>query len=652
MTLMNILGLLSLISLIILLIIYILKPNYQQQFISSTYIWKLSLKYRKRKLPTSKLRNILLILCQVLLLVTLTAILTRPVNITKAETNDEVIYIVDASASMRAKKDDKTRFDRAMDLVKEKVRASFDEGYVVDVVISSNKPYFLVERGHVESRYEIDRTIDDFKADNFSCSYGESNIDDAISLCADIIEENPGTHTYIFTDLDVAFVDDRIDVINVCEEGEFNFAILDAYSEIVENYYSFTVEVAGYGRDENIELSLTVNNANVSDLDPTGINKTFNINVDLIGDEPKRVIFISSSIDTSALSEDENTILYLFNDDEKIYTYESAHLGIDIEDCFMDDNTFEIYGGTKENIKVLYASSMSNNFFNGVLFVLRNTLKDKYHLDLTEIKEGVAPYSGYDLYIYEHQMMPDVAPSDGIAIYVNPEKNVSNSGFSIAGYRDLGGGSISLMQEMDHPLLKNVEISDITVSRYTELLSFDSSYEPLAQANGKPVILCKNEEDSKSIIISFSLHYSNFAVLKDFPLFMNNVFDYFIPTIIDGNSFEVNDTVEIRSRSPEIRVSGNDNEQIIESFPTTISLDVPGVYTIEQTTYFGKYLTDQIYAKIPKNESNIFGVKDTIVNPVSSTNEHDQINDLVLYIAFALSFLLLAERLLSGKDVA
>ena len=57
MTLMNLLGLLSLISLIILLIIYILKPNYQQQFISSTYIWKLSLKYRKRKLPTINVRN-------------------------------------------------------------------------------------------------------------------------------------------------------------------------------------------------------------------------------------------------------------------------------------------------------------------------------------------------------------------------------------------------------------------------------------------------------------------------------------------------------------------------------------------------------------------------------------------------------------------
>ena len=43
------LGLLALLSLVVLLIIYLLKPNYQQKMISSTFVWKLSLKYRKRK---------------------------------------------------------------------------------------------------------------------------------------------------------------------------------------------------------------------------------------------------------------------------------------------------------------------------------------------------------------------------------------------------------------------------------------------------------------------------------------------------------------------------------------------------------------------------------------------------------------------------
>ena len=73
-------GLLGLIGLLILLIIYILKPNYQQKFVSSTYIWKLSLKYRKKKIPINKLRNVLILLCQVLICIAAALILTERKN--------------------------------------------------------------------------------------------------------------------------------------------------------------------------------------------------------------------------------------------------------------------------------------------------------------------------------------------------------------------------------------------------------------------------------------------------------------------------------------------------------------------------------------------------------------------------------------------
>ena len=75
------LGLLGLAGIVALIIIYIIKPNFQQKLISSTYIWKLSLKFKKRKIPLSKLRNILLIACQVLIITTMALILSRMVFI-------------------------------------------------------------------------------------------------------------------------------------------------------------------------------------------------------------------------------------------------------------------------------------------------------------------------------------------------------------------------------------------------------------------------------------------------------------------------------------------------------------------------------------------------------------------------------------------
>ena len=86
MTLLTPLGLLGLLGLVAWLIIYLIKPNYQQKLISSTYIWKLSLKYRKKRLPISKLRNLLLILCQIFILTLCAGILAQPNQVIKAET--------------------------------------------------------------------------------------------------------------------------------------------------------------------------------------------------------------------------------------------------------------------------------------------------------------------------------------------------------------------------------------------------------------------------------------------------------------------------------------------------------------------------------------------------------------------------------------
>ena len=96
------LGLLALLSVAALIIIYIIKANYQQQHISSTYVWALSLKLKKKRLPVSKLRNILLIVCQVLFLAACSFAVAQPSLITRAAvTEREVIAVIDSSASMR-----------------------------------------------------------------------------------------------------------------------------------------------------------------------------------------------------------------------------------------------------------------------------------------------------------------------------------------------------------------------------------------------------------------------------------------------------------------------------------------------------------------------------------------------------------------------
>ena len=135
MTLLTPLGLLGLIGLLGWLIIYLIKPNFQQKFISSTYVWKLSLKYRRKKLPVNKLRNILLIVCQLLILIACATILARPVEVLKNQVEvREVIAIIDSSASMRTNIKGETRFHRAIDVEGRGLRIRYLCGSEVDLL--------------------------------------------------------------------------------------------------------------------------------------------------------------------------------------------------------------------------------------------------------------------------------------------------------------------------------------------------------------------------------------------------------------------------------------------------------------------------------------------------------------------------------------
>ena len=141
------LGLLGLLGVVALIIIYLIRPNYQQKSISSTYIWKLSLKYKKKRVPISKLRNILIIICQILALVACALILAQPNEVLKAQADYvEVIAIIDSSASMRAETNGETRFERAVDEARVKGDDVLKDGGVVSVIIADAKPHFLLER--------------------------------------------------------------------------------------------------------------------------------------------------------------------------------------------------------------------------------------------------------------------------------------------------------------------------------------------------------------------------------------------------------------------------------------------------------------------------------------------------------------------------
>ena len=657
MTLLIPLGLLGLLSIIALIIIYLIRPNYQQKVISSTFIWKLSLKYRKKRLPVSKLRNILLIICQVLILISCALILSRPSMVFKSTVSrNEVIAIIDSSVSMRAEYDQETRYERAVKGVKKLSEDVISEGGTISVVLAENESVFLAQNVTAANKAALMDDLDGLIADldELSCSYGASDLENAFSLCEDILINNPTAKIYIYTDTDILFVPEGVSVVNVVYEEEWNAAILNASAEFDEGYYSVKVDVACYGVDTTIDLNVEVYGANAIDSSESGRHISFDKSVPCSGDATITVIFGNGKQNSEDyVNEPENIVYYDIGDADKFFSYQSIHIYIEENDSLSLDNTFDIYGGQKEILKVQYASTNLNKFVNSVLMSMKQRYAARWDIQITEVSSSKQEpaIEGFDLYIFEHGM-PDIMPTDGIVILMDINTRIApvpkGSGLTCSGDTDLSKISVPLTQELDHPLLNKINADDITVSKFNNISTSDSTYKVLMRCESSPVVLVRNEGSSKVLVLGFSVHFSNIVLLEHFPRLFINFFEYFYPATVTGNSFEVNESVELNSLGEDLYCGEIDTK--FTEFPSKMSFAIPGTYTFTQTTYFGKAIEEKVFVKIPKEESNIKKVIDGLTNPYKNVKEVVNIDDLLLYFAIALVSLLFIEWLLQAKE--
>lgn len=665
MTLINKIGLLGLIGVVALIIIYVIRPNYQQKTISSTYVWKLSLKKKKKKVPVSTIRNLLLFLCQMLALTCLAMILMKPAIVLKTPAEEsETILILDTSASMRTESEDsgETRFERAVAAVKDSFTRTLQGGGVSTVILAGKTPEYLFKRMSGDATLAATRFED---LANKDIGYEVADIDAALKESENVLYDNPDAVIYVYTDANYYSVPDGVNVVNISEESEWNAAILDARADWDEGYYSFTVQAACYGKDARLPI-------NVEIYDVNGIvNETikFTVLADYNDGTPVTLILRYRKSDENGGNENtqDRQLCYLDNlipsNLPKIYSFSSVYLEFsesEVIDSYDADNDFYVYGGQKQTLKVQYASAEPNPFVNGALSNLSSDFAGSWDMQITEVKKGEAgATSGFDLYIFERQM-PENVPTDGVVFLFDPVSAPSGCGFirnSEIEYRQTNNRYPSLVGGTEHPIMKNIDPNYIRVSRSQMLAGGqDAAYQVLMALNQLPMLMVRNdigkEGGRQMLVLSFSFAYSNFGVLPEFYLLMKNAFEYFFPSTVNKYAYEIGEKAELNARGTSLSISSYAFEEPIEKteFPASVVLSAPGTYTITQTTYYGMLVTEKIYVKIPGAESNITGIKNNLYSPEREKNEADYFRDVITYIAAALVAFLFIEWCLHLKD--
>ncbi len=650
------LGLLALLTIPVLILIYIIRPNYQVKHVSSTYVWQLSLKYKKRKIPINKLRNILIFLCQLLILTSIAFIVARPALAYNRNTDrSDVIAIIDSSASMYTEANGETRFLRAVNSVEELADDVLTEDGTLSVILADDKPEFIATRMDRTNRGSLMEILEGLKEET-SCSYGSSDIDGAIGLCEDIFADDPTAKIYLYTDTQYTYyADDIITIVPVSDGGEWNAAILNAEAELDDGYYSLTVEVACYGTERELEVEVKVNGANAT-LDSSGKTVPLKQTVFCSGDRTQTIVFRKGG------GEDTDGYSYVDLQETDAFTsYNSIDINIEESDSYGQDNSYHIYGGRKEVVNLLYCSAEPNPFFSSALDILRNRFMGVWDIRVTEVRHedrDAFITSGYDFYIYE-DAMPDVLPIDGVVFLSAPDKAPAGAGFSVMATPQTYTESMYLSAEEDHPIMSNIKASEITVTRYA-LLTLSADYHMLMSCDTNPLLLLRDEGRTKILLMPFSVHYSNIAALPEWYTLLYNAMNFFLPGTVHGNSFEVGEQVVASPRGPTLKVTDmNKNvfgtyerEQGALAFTVPLVFTIPGTYELEQTSYFDENYHGKlnIFVKAPAVESNIWRVEDVLAEPVIEQRPENTVNELLVWFAVALVSLLFIEWILHSLE--
>lgn len=631
------LGFLGLLTLLVLLLIYIIKPNYQQKIISSTYVWKLSLKYRKKKIPISKFRNILLFVCQLLVLGACAFMLAQPfISNDRSEYRKEKIVIIDASAAMLAQTDGVTRFERAVNGVKAlAAECTAQDGGKISVIVAGEKNEIVVQRAAADSLNDIYAQLDDLvaieKDKPSGCSYGNSDMEGAMAMANTILAENADAQVIVYTSTDYRDKG-NVSVVNVSSENEYNIAVLGCTAALDEGYYNFTAEIASYGRDVRANLIMDVYGVNLL---PTQ-KISFNITLDCFDGVVTKYDFVTGDLVGSQIFAYDYVHLYVLEDD------------VLENDSFLYDNEFYLYGGTPPTVKIQYYSSAPNNFFSGVLMGFRDSMRSTYNIEIKEVRDSKEKPAteGFDFYIFEHTM-PTKLPRDGVVFLVDP--NASPEGLGMT-FGNIMRGKDTLAAAKNHLLTSYMfGLSKVEITSYTQVAAHDG-FEDLVYAFGEPVVLLKNEPRRKVVVMTFGLNNSTLPVMPDFPAMIYGFFEYFFPSTLSANLTEINAGVSVRARGESVYVSGPYYTDEVKEFPSSFKPELPGTYAFSQTIISNASVTDKLFVRIPLASSNINRSEAVLANPSIARSSDSVDVDLLFYFAIALIALLFAEWILQIKE--
>lgn len=610
------LGLLGLIGVPIIIIIYIIKSRFVQKPVASTFIWKRSLKYVKRKIPLSVILSLLLIL-QILTVVAASLAIARPT--VKPFKSNEQILILDASASMQSSFEGKTRFEAAKEAILKEA-----EG------IGSNNRISVILAGTTAETL-IDRTEDKigirYKLEDVTCTDGDADVEGALELASKIQEQNAGATIKLITDKDYENVE-GLEVVNIARVGEHNVSVLSLTDEqLLSGNYQFTAEVVSYGRGTECAIGIYIDGDFVTSkniiLPNTNMNEGGVV----------QVVFTPSR---TVLPNEEGTLIPVYIDN---YTeYKEVKIVIEDDGGITTDNEFYLYSVEKTIPKILFVSSKFKVTENGDIDPTRPTslyvaLSSNGYVPLAEnmftsteaALNKLGELKGYDLYIFEGVEPPEGEdfPTDGAVWLLNPASLPETSVTGIIMEQEAAEGDFNMVlatptqQSNAYDVItKNLDCK-IGLAAYKPMQHADNFVKIFSCNGNEACLIAGTSGGIRMVVSSFDFNYTEWPFrVTEYIVLINNLVAYSLPDVLPSRDFEIGDTVQFNAPAGAEKLTFKYEGIVLdetEDLDMKFMLDKVGVYEVEVTYADETVVSYMMPTHIPNDESNIVIVGENVV---------------------------------------
>lgn len=460
----------------VLILFYFFKKQFDRRMIPSVYLWEQTVREWETNRRWRKLQRNLLLLLQMLVMLCLIFALARPYVSGEGVSGDQLVLVMDTSASMTVQEEDGTRFERAkaealhlMDSLTDKQAVTF---------IEAKRTPDLIE-GKTFDHDRVREAVEDL-----ALSYQHADMNAALQLAESLVEDRGEIH--IFTDQ--------------LREKQVNE--LDIGTKV-------TVHNIGTSRP-NVSLS------------------AFGVRAD--GDEVSAVVSVKNEAETAKAA-----TVSIFHDGERLKQVEKEILAdeeltftvkglpvkdvykavIPEEDAYPLDNQRWAFLGDDEPA-TLYLAGEVNSFLHKALQYSGAEI-----VQVTENERGEYkfPEDAGNEAVYVLSGIPAKEWPRGAKWIVSPE---TGGPFRIGEKSPL---RYKLVQKADDPLLQYVDVQQMYLEKAYPIGELNG-LTPLISGGDVPIVAKGTFNGAKTVLFAFDIRDSDWPLHPGFPILVQHVLAY------------------------------------------------------------------------------------------------------------------------------